>query len=307
MLFCFTLPKVQKMLSAIKLFTPQNWIDYELIDCGNLEKLERFNQIIIRRPEPQALWDKRLSEHEWKKNTDVIFIQKGSHSGEWKKQNPINDHWLLKYKTDDLNLSFNLSLTAFKHIGIFPEQAVNWEYIYRKIKLMKTDQPKVLNLFAYTGGASLAAKAAGADITHVDSVKQVISWSRENMESSGLKDIRWVVEDAVKFVKREVKRKKKYNGIILDPPSYGIGASGERWKLEDCINEMIKDLSLILDEEENFFILNMYSMGLSSLITENLIKCNFKNPQQFETGEIFLNAKSGIKLPLGILSRFSNI
>ena len=295
------------MSSEIKLFTPENWNDYELIDCGNLEKLERFNNITIRRPEPQALWDKSLSEHEWKKNTDVVFFQKGSHSGEWKKQNPINDHWIMNYKTPELKLSFNLSLTSFKHVGIFPEQATNWDYIFNKIKLMKTPHPKVLNLFAYTGGASLAAKAAGADITHVDSVKQVISWSKQNMESSGLSDIRWVVEDAVKFVKREVKRGKKYNGIILDPPSYGIGSNGERWKLEDCINDLIKDLALILDNEENFFILNMYSMGLSPLITENLIKSSFASPQQFETGEIYLNAKSGVKLPLGILSRFSNI
>jgi len=295
------------MLSEIKLFTPENWKDYELIDCGNLEKLERFNNIILRRPEPQALWDKRLSENEWKKSADAIFIQKGSHSGEWKKQNSINEHWLLNYRTDNLKLAFNLSLTAFKHVGIFPEQAINWEYIFKKVKAIKSNPPKVLNLFAYTGGASLAAKTAGADVTHVDSVKQVISWSRENMESSSLNDIRWVVEDAVKFVKREVKRGKKYNGIILDPPSYGIGANGERWKLEDCINEMIKDLSSILDEEEHFFILNMYSMGLSPLITENLIEGNFKDLQNFETGEIFLKSKSGVKLPLGILTRFSNI
>ena len=295
------------MLSEIKLFSPDNWVDYELIDCGNLEKLERFNQITIRRPEPQALWDKVFSEHEWNKSADVVFIQKGSHSGEWKKQRPINDHWLLNYHSSHFDLCFNLSLTSFKHVGIFPEQAINWEYIYRKIRAMKTPNPKILNLFAYTGGASLAAKAAGADITHVDSVKQVISWSRENMESSKLKDIRWVVEDAVKFVKREVKRGKKYNGIILDPPSYGIGANGERWKLEDCINDMIKDLSQILAEDEHFFILNMYSMGLSPIITENLVKRNFDAPQQFETGEIFLNAKSKIKLPLGILTRFSNM
>ena len=295
------------MLSEIKLFSPDNWVDYELIDCGNLEKLERFNQITIRRPEPQALWDKVFSEHEWNKSADVVFIQRGSHSGEWKKQRPVNDHWLLNYHSSHFVLCFNLSLTAFKHVGIFPEQAINWEYIYRKIRAMKTPNPKILNLFAYTGGASLAAKAAGADITHVDSVKQVISWSRENMESSKLKDIRWVVEDAVKFVKREVKRGKKYNGIILDPPSYGIGANGERWKLDDCINDMIKDLSQILAEDEHFFILNMYSMGLSPIITENLVKRNFNAPQQFETGEIFLNAKSEIKLPLGILTRFSNI
>lgn len=295
------------MPADIQLFTPAHWKEYELIDCGNLEKLERFNQVVLRRPEPQALWDKRLSENEWKKLADVSFIQKGSHSGEWKKHRPVGDHWMLRYHTSSMKLAFNLSMTAFKHVGVFPEQALNWDYIYTKVKRMKTPQPRVLNLFAYTGGASLAAKAAGADITHVDSVKQVISWSRENMESSGLSDIRWVVEDAVKFVKREVKRGKKYNGIMLDPPAYGIGASGERWKLEDCINDMIKDLAEIIDEKEHFFILNMYSMGLSPLITENLIRGHIKDPQQLELGEVYLDARSGVHLPLGILARFSNV
>jgi 23S rRNA (cytosine1962-C5)-methyltransferase len=302
-----TQPRIIMPSALNKLFSPENWKEYELLDCGNLEKLERFNTIITRRPEPQALWDKKWSEKEWQKMTDVSFVQRGSHSGEWKKSKSLPDHWPLHYKHRDLNLTLNLSLTSFKHVGVFPEQALNWEYIFQKVKQMKTSTPKILNLFAYTGGASLAAKAAGADITHVDSVKQVISWSRENMEASGLKDIRWVVEDAVKFVKREVKRGKKYNGIMLDPPAYGIGASGERWKLEDSINEMMKDLSGILEEKEHFLILNMYSMGLSPLITENLIRGHFNNPQQLETGEVFLDAKSGVKLPLGILARFSNI
>jgi 23S rRNA (cytosine1962-C5)-methyltransferase len=306
-LFYFCAEKFINMPADIRLFTPKHWKDYELLDCGNLEKLERFNQVILRRPEPQALWDSQLSEQEWKKAADASFIQKGSHSGEWKKHRPVNDHWMLRYRTEAMNLSFNLSMTSFKHVGVFPEQALNWDYISDKVKSMKTAQPRVLNLFAYTGGASLAARAAGADITHVDSVKQVISWSRENMEASGLKDIRWVVEDAVKFVKREVKRGKKYQGIMLDPPAYGIGASGERWKLEDSINEMIRDLEGLLDEQEHFFILNMYSMGLSPLITENLIRTHMKDAQQLEIGEVYLPAKSGVNLPLGILARFSNI
>lgn len=290
----------------MNLFTAENWKDYELLDCGDLEKLERFGNIILRRPEPQALWQKQLSEQEWNKLADVKFIQKGSHAGEWKKNKPVSDKWQIAYKHQDLAIKFNLSLTSFKHVGIFPEQALNWDFIYKTIKNIGTPQPKVLNLFAYTGGASLAAKAAGADITHVDSIKQVINWSRENMESSNLSDIRWVVEDALKFVKREVKRGKKYNGIILDPPAYGIGANGERWKLEDSINEILADISHLLDEQ-HFLVLNVYSLGLSPLILENLIKTNFKNPQNLDLGEVYLNAKSGIKLPLGILARFNNI
>lgn len=290
----------------MNLFTAENWKDYELLDCGDLEKLERFGNVVLRRPEPQALWQKQLSEQEWNKLADVKFIQKGSHAGEWKKNKPVSEKWQIAYKHQDLAIKFNLSLTSFKHVGIFPEQALNWDFIFKTIKNIGIPQPKVLNLFAYTGGASLAAKAAGADITHVDSIKQVINWSRENMESSGLSDIRWVVEDALKFVKREVKRGKKYNGIILDPPAYGIGANGERWKLEDSINEILADISHLLDEK-HFLVLNVYSLGLSPLILENLIKTNFKNPQNLDLGEVYLNAKSGIKLPLGILARFNNI
>ena len=199
-----------------------------------------------------------------------------------------------------------MSLTSFKHVGIFPEQALNWDFIFNTVKKLEVEQPRILNLFAYTGGASLAAKAAGGDVTHVDSIKQVINWSRENMESSNLKDIRWVVEDALKFVKREVKRGKKYNGIILDPPAYGIGTNGERWKLEDSINEILADISNLLDEK-HFLVLNVYSLGLSPLILENLIQTNFRNVENLDLGEVYLNAQSGIKLPLGILARFNNI
>lgn len=290
----------------MNLFTPENWKSYELLDCGDLEKLEKFGNIVLRRPEPQALWKKQWSEQEWNKLADVKFVQKGSHSGEWKKNRAVNDKWPLEYGHNGLKINFNLSLTSFKHVGIFPEQALNWDFIYSSVKKIKAQQPRVLNLFAYTGGASLAAKAAGADVTHVDSIKQVINWSRENMESSGLKDIRWVVEDALKFVKREVKRGKKYNGIILDPPAYGIGANGERWKLEDSINEILNDIAQLLDEE-HFLVLNVYSLGLSPLILENLLSTNFTATPNLDLGEVYLNAKSGIKLPLGILARFNNL
>jgi 23S rRNA (cytosine1962-C5)-methyltransferase len=165
---------------------------------------------------------------------------------------------------------------------------------------METPSPRVLNLFAYTGGASLAAKAAGADITHLDSLKQVVTWARENMELSGLSDIRWVVEDALTFVKREVKRGKKYNGIILDPPAYGHGTDGQKWKLEEMINEMMKLVNELLDEKEHFLILNTYSLGFSSIIIENLLG----KVKGLETGELFLHATSGCKLPLGVFGRY---
>ena len=195
----------------------------------------------------------------------------------------------------EYNLKFRLALTAFKHVGIFPEQACNWDYIFNVVKAIKAKPPRVLNLFAYTGGASLAAKAAGADVVHLDSVKQVVTWANENMELSNLDGIRWVVEDAMTFVKREMKRGKKYNGIILDPPAYGHGTEGEKWKMEEMINEMMKNVLNLLDEQEHFLILNTYSLGFSSLVVENLLA----GSPGLSTGELFLQSKTGIKLPLG--------
>ncbi|MEO8088654.1 MAG: class I SAM-dependent methyltransferase, partial [Bacteroidota bacterium] len=254
----------------------------------------------------------------------VKFVSRTSSGGEWKQLKEMPDRWNVEYKlalrngpsvaeglpnmgqlanNKSKSIKFRLALTSFKHVGIFPEQAVNWDYIAESVSMMKTAPPKVLNLFAYTGGASLAAKAAGADITHLDSIKQVVSWARENMELSGLTDIRWIVEDALTFVKREVKRGKKYQGIILDPPAYGHGTEGQKWKLEEMINEMMKLVLELLDEKEHFLILNTYSLGFSSLIIENLLS----GVKELETGELFLNATSGCKLPLGVFGRYRKI
>lgn len=303
----------------MQLLSPQHWKDYELIDCGNFEKLERFGSFITIRPEPQAVWDKTLNDKEWEQRAHVKFIAKSSAAGEWKKLKQMPDQWRIKYDVQSRNeskdhnaLNFRLGLTSFKHVGVFPEQAENWNYIYDSVKRINTPSPKVLNLFAYTGGASLAAKAAGADTTHVDSIKQVITWAKENMELSGLNNIRWVVEDALKFVKREVKRGNKYQGIILDPPAYGHGPEGEKWKLEDNINEMIKNVMELLDEKECFLILNAYSLGFSSIIIENLLFLHgskiFQNlSPMLETGELYLHATTRSKLPLGVFGRFRNL
>ncbi len=286
------------------LLTPTGFPDYELIDCGNFEKLERFGKYVTIRPEPQAIWDPILSTKEWEKAAHVRFVSKSSSSGMWKKLKEMPDRWTMEYpvkgSAEKKSLVFRLGLTSFKHVGIFPEQACNWDYINDCVSSMKVSQPKVLNLFAYTGGASLAAKAAGADIIHLDSIKQVVSWAKENMDLSGLKDIRWVVEDALTFVKREVKRGKKYNGIILDPPAYGHGNEGQKWKLEEMINEMMMLVFQLLDEEEHFLILNTYSLGFSSLIVENLLR----GPKSLQTGELFRNSSSGLKLPLGVFGRY---
>ena len=288
----------------IQLLTPQHWKDYELIDCGNFEKLERFGNVILIRPEPQAVWDKQLPESEWQKQHHIRFKGRSATSGEWVKKNQNTpDRWHISYENKEVSIKLRMALTSFKHVGLFPEQAVNWDYISESVKRFKTPQPKVLNLFAYTGGASVIARAAGADTTHVDSIKQVVTWANENQEISGLKDIRWVVEDALKFVKRELKRGKKYNGIILDPPAYGHGPNGEKWKLEDHILEMMKEVTQLLDEEEHFLILNTYSLGFSSVIVENLIKASIPNPENLEIGELYLQATAGNKLPLGVFGK----
>ncbi|HWZ22231.1 MAG TPA: class I SAM-dependent methyltransferase, partial [Cytophagaceae bacterium] len=286
---------------------PEYFTDYELIDCGNYKKLEKFGTFILSRPEPQAVWDMSLSENEWNKLSNADFRKETGNpeKGEWILKKGMKEQWVINYQSSPLKISFRLGLTSFKHVGIFPEQAANWDYIYKKVKLLK-GTPKILNLFAYTGGASLAAKAAGADVTHVDSVKQVISWGRENMEASGLNDIRWVVEDAMKFVQREVRRGNKYQGIILDPPSYGRGPNGEKWIIEEQLNEILKGCRELLDEENHFFILNLYSIGFSALIVETLMKNIFgaiKNP---EIGELYLEDRAGKKLPLSIFGRFSS-
>jgi 23S rRNA (cytosine1962-C5)-methyltransferase len=291
----------------ISLLSPTHWKDYELIDCGDFEKLERFGNLILSRPEPQAVWKKTISDQDWKKQTHIRFKGRSATSGEWIKSSAhLPDRWNVEYTNDEVTINLRLGLTSFKHVGVFPEQAVNWDYISSSINKFKTPHPKVLNLFAYTGAASLIAKAAGADTTHVDSIKQVVNWANENQELSRLKDVRWVVEDALKFVKRELKRGKKYNGIILDPPAFGHGPNGEKWKLEDHIQEMMHDVVQLLDEEEHFLILNTYSLGFSSVIVENLIKTSFPQVSNLETGELFLQATSGIKLPLGVFGKFNS-
>jgi 23S rRNA (cytosine1962-C5)-methyltransferase len=323
-----------KLKPTIELLTPSGFADYELIDCGNFEKLERFGKYITIRPEPQAVWDKKLSEKDWQKLAHVKFVPKSASAGTWQKFSQIPDRWTMSYEltsppsplperggkqllSEKAEINFRLALTSFKHLGIFPEQASNWDFIYNSIMKMKHTlspggrdgegfAPKFLNLFAYTGGASLAARLAGAETYHVDSIKQVVSWARENMELSQLTDIRWVVEDALKFVKREVKRGRRYNGIILDPPAYGHGPNGEKWKLEDNINEMMKEVVQLLDEQHHFLILNTYSLGFSSLIVENLLKESVNKSEQLKIGELYLDASSGVKLPLGVFGRFRN-
>ncbi len=282
---------------------PEHWQQYELLDCGEFEKLERFGNYITIRPEPQAVWPKVWTNKDWKEKAHVRFSAKSSSSGTWEKIKKMPDNWTIEYgihaSKNKSHLAFKLALTSFKHVGIFPEQAVNWEKIYSA--MAKMEQPKFLNLFAYTGGASIAARAAGADVTHVDSIKQVVSWAKENMVLSSLDNIRWMIDDALKFVKKEARRGNIYQGIILDPPAYGHGPNGEKWKLEEQIHELIIEVLTILDPKSHLLILNAYSLGFSALILENLLKdFAVKHKSELKIGELYLPAKSGVKLPLGV-------
>lgn len=295
--------------NSLDLLTPENWPSYELIDTGGFEKLERFGSFILSRPEPQAIWPKSLSDAEWQRLPNAVFKRdKGSQEkGEWVLRPQMDEKWFIPYQQKELNLTFKLSLSSFKHVGIFPEQAVNWPYIYQKVSGLPVEKPRILNLFAYTGAASLAARQAGAEVTHVDAVRQVITWSRENMEASGLDNVRWVVEDALKFVKREVRRGNTYHGIILDPPAYGRGPEGEKWLLEENLNELLQVCSELLDRENYFLIINLYSLGFSALILENLMRAHFGERQNAEFGELYLTDGFAKRLPLGVFYRFSSI
>ncbi len=295
---------------TMQLIIPAPWTEYELIDSGDFQKLERFGDFVLSRPEPQAIWDKSLSDADWDRRAHAIFRRdrQSPERGDWQTTPAMRDPWYVSFRQGGLNLTFKLALTTFKHVGLFPEQADNWVYIHDKINALSTrvPRPKVLNLFAYTGGASLAARQAGADVTHVDAVKPVISWARENMDHSELDNIRWVVDDAVKFVRREVRRGNRYNGIILDPPAYGRGPDGEKWVLEEHLNELLKSCADLLDRTDFFFIINLYSLGFSSLILDNLIQPIFGNVPNAEWGELAIADQAQKQLPLGVFYRFGN-
>jgi 23S rRNA (cytosine1962-C5)-methyltransferase len=286
----------------------QHWNEYALLDSGNGEKLERFGTHVLIRPEPQAVWSPTLSAHEWEHQAHAIFRRSGKDQqqerGVWQIKPKVAEQWKVSYQGQGFNLTFRLGMTAFKHVGLFPEQAAHWEYLYRQLSEKLPTGAKVLNLFAYTGGSSLAARAAGAEVTHLDSVKQVISWARENMELSRLDHIKWLVEDAMKFVQREERRGNSYQAILLDPPAYGRGPDGEKWQLEDQINEMLRCCATLLKGEQVLLLINLYSLGFSALVLDNLLKEHFGKVLQPELGELYLQDQFGKKLPLGTYGRF---
>lgn len=295
-------------------YVPQNWKDYELLDSGRGAKLERFGEYVLARPEPKALWDKSMSDAEWDRLAHTRFTPGAGFgkagkedSGTWERLRNMPDQWWIRYNGGP-KFSLRLGLTSFKHVGVFPEQAANWDYIFRQtsdIAAKTGSRPKVLNLFAYTGAASLAAKCAGADVTHLDSVRQVVTWAHENQDRSGLRDIRWVVEDAMKFAGREARRGNLYQGIILDPPAYGHGPDGEKWKLDECLFDMMKTVGKILAPGNSFLVLNLYSNGFSAILGETVVRQAFglTSDTALESGELVIMDRFGKNLPLSIFVR----
>lgn len=296
----------------MKLLYPTSWKDYELIDSGDFEKLERFGKYTLIRPEPQAIWRKALDDEEWKRLANAKFVREQKDKfrftddvkGGWSKDRNMPESWQVNYQYNNLNLTLRLALTGFGHVGIFPEQGSNWNFIYDTIKTWNTKQPKVLNLFAYTGAASVVARAAGAEVVHCDASRPGLNWANQNMQLNNLDNIRWVYEDAFKFVKREVKRGNKYNGILMDPPPYGRGPEGEKWTLQEHLDELIYMSSQLLEDKNRFFILSMYAVGLSAVVGLNVAKAHL-DLKNAEFGEFYLKSKNKCDLPMGTFLRFS--
>ena len=279
--------------------------DYECIDAGNGEKLERWKNVILRRPDPQAMWY-TLKDSKWD-NIDGFYHRSKKGGGYWEFKTKLDEYWTVEYK----GLVFKVSPTGFKHTGLFPEQAVNWDFMMDKIKNAGREI-NVLNLFAYTGGASVACLSAGAKVVHVDSSKGMVAWAKENVVSSGLQDrpIRFLVDDVNKFVAREIRRGNKYDAIIMDPPSYGRGANGEVWQFEDSISGLVENCMQIIYDKPLFFLINSYTTGISSQVLQNMLmleaeKANKLKNGKFYNGEIGLPmTNSKLVLPCGIYCRW---
>ena len=284
------------------------WKDYEIIDMANGEKLERWGNIKLIRPDPQIIWKNKSFPNEWK-NANARYNRSNTGGGAWEYKKRLPESWQVKYK----NLTFNIKPMGFKHTGLFPEQAVNWDWMINKIQQSKRNI-KVLNLFAYTGGATVACLSAGTSVCHVDSSKGMTTWAKENVESSGLREkpVRFIIDDVVKFVQREIRRGNKYDAIVMDPPSYGRGANGEVWKFEENLPMLIEICMQVLSDNPLFFLINSYTTGTSSMVLENLLKMNMRKKYGkkadnglFENGEVGLPmTDSDFILPCGIYSKW---
>ena len=280
--------------------------DYEIIDASNGEKYERWGNVYLLRPDPQIIWDNGDLKEKYKGKINAIYYRSNKGGGHWENLKKTPDSWIINYK----NLKFNIKQMGFKHTGLFPEQAYNWNFMIERIK-NSNRKVKVLNLFAYTGGATIACLSAGAHVTHVDSSRGMIDWCKENVNINGYQgeNIRYLVDDVVKFVKREIRRGNKYDAIIMDPPSYGRGSNGEVWDIEKDLYNLVNLCTEILSNNPLFFLINSYTTGLSSTVLNNLltITVNKKKKGIITCGEIGLPIKeNNLILPCGIYGRWEN-
>ena len=291
------------------IYTADKWKDYRCIDAGDGEKLEIWKDTVLRRPDPQAIWPKSKTCRTWQK-ADAVYHRSNKGGGQWEYHKKLREYWTIQYK----DLTFRVSPTGFKHTGLFPEQAVNWDWMSNLIKDHKDEEIRVLNLFAYTGGATMAcAKAGAAEVVHVDASKGMVQWAKENRDLCGLQDhkIRFIVDDCLKFVEREKRRGRTYHGILMDPPSYGRGPNGEMWKFEKEITGLIRACLDILDPHALFFLINSYTTGFSSIVLEDLLKTTVleEHPDgKVETGEIAIPLmERDLLLPCGIYGRWERL
>ena len=284
------------------MWTSDKWRDYELIDCGRGEKLERWGKYTLVRPDPQAIWNTPRGNPLWRRH-DARYARSSTGGGAWEKKE-LPERWTVGYG----NLTFNIKPMNFKHTGLFPEQAANWDWAGEQIR--KAGRPvSVLNLFAYTGGASVACAAAGASVCHVDAAKGMVAWAKENAKSSGLEDapIRWIIDDCGKFVEREIRRGRRYDGVIMDPPSYGRGPSGEIWKLEENLYPFVELVAGVLSDAPLFFIINSYTTGLAPSVLTYLLESivTKRHGGRTESGELGLPVTdTGLVLPCGATGRW---
>ena len=282
-----------------------DWKDYKILDMADGQKLEKWGNIILSRPDPQIIWKEKSFPNKWKE-AYATYHRSKTGGGSWEYHKKLPEQWQIKYK----ELTFNIKPMNFKHTGLFPEQAVNWDWMINKIK-NSNREIKVLNLFAYTGGATVACASAGASVCHVDSSKGMVTWAKENIASSGLADkpVRYIVDDVVKFVNREIRRENKYDAIIMDPPSYGRGANGEVWQFENNIYDLVELCSNVLSDNPLFFLINPYTTGISSKVLENILNLTINKKYKGKTtsGEIGLPMEnSSLVLPCGIYGRWEN-
>ena len=282
-----------------------NWNDYKILDMADGQKLEKWGDVILSRPDPQIIWKDKSYPEKWN-NINATYHRSKTGGGTWEYNKKMPQQWQIKYK----DLTFNIKPMGFKHTGLFPEQAVNWDWMMDKIKNSKREI-KVLNLFAYTGGATVACASAGASVCHVDSSKGMVTWAKENIASSGLAErpVRYIIDDVVKFVNREIRRGNKYDAIIMDPPSYGRGANGEVWQFENNIYDLVELCTNVLSDNPLFFLINSYTTGISSKVLENILNLtvNKEHNGKVSSGEIGLPMEnSKLVLPCGIYGRWEN-